>query len=163
MVKKQTKLVKRRRQESRTDYSRRLSLLKGNSLRLVVRKSNKYIVAQVVESKHARDKVLISVSTRDLLEEGWPAEKVGGLKSLSAGYLCGYLLGVKAKDKVKGRVILDSGLIPSTKGSRVYAVVKGFKDSGIDIPVNEDILPLGEKIEKGEFFGKVKENIGSGK
>ena len=66
MARKQTKLVKRRRREGRTNYTKRLILLKGNAPRLVVRKSNKYILLQIVESSHAQDKILISVSTKDL-------------------------------------------------------------------------------------------------
>lgn len=153
------KLDKRRRREGKTDYRKRLVLLKGNSARLVVRKSNKYIILQVVESKHAQDKIIKTVSTKDLLKYGWPEDKVGKLKSLGAAYLVGLLMGKKVKDMVKGRVILDSGLIPNTKGSRVYAAVKGLADSGINIPFNEEVVPSKESIEKEEFFNKVKEGI----
>lgn len=160
MTRKQTKLVKRRRRESRTDYRKRLVLLKGNCPRLVVRKSNKYIILQIVESEHAQDKVICTVSTKDLLKHGWPKEKSGSLKGLGAAYLGGLLIGKKVGDKVKGKIILDSGLIPSTKGSRVYAAVKGVKDAGLDISVKEEVLPEDEKINKAEFFESVKSKVG---
>ena len=157
-MKRQNRIVKRRRRECKTNYTKRLSLLKGRYNRLVVRKSNRYIILQIVESKLAQDKVLYSVNTKDLLGLGWPEDKKGSLKSLSAAYLGGYLLGKKAKD-LKSKIILDSGLIPSTKGSRVYAVVKGIAEAGIDINCSDEVIPEKEKIESKEFFNKVKEAI----
>ena len=155
-MKKQRKLDKRRRLESKTNYTKRLILLKGDHLRLVVRKTNKYIILQIIDSIDAKDKVLYSVNTRDLLKQGWPEDKAGSLKSLAASYLAGLLLGKKAKE-LKKPVILDSGLIPNTKGSRVYAAVKGISDSGIDIKHDEKVIPSDEMIKgKYEFFEKIK-------
>jgi len=162
------KLDKRRRRESKTNYTKRLILLKSGIPRLVVRKSNKYIILQIVESSQARDKVLHTVNTKELLKLGWPEAKKGSLKSLAAAYLGGLLIGKKAlagtasKDAVGHNVknvILDSGLIPSTKGSRVYAAVKGVVDAGLEIPNKEEILPSDEMINKFEFFDKVKGEI----
>jgi len=65
------KIDKKRRREYKTNYKKRLVLLKGNCLRLVIRKSNKYILLQIVESKHAKDKILYSVKTKELLKHGW--------------------------------------------------------------------------------------------
>jgi len=153
------KLDKRRRLESKTNYKKRLILLKGNCLRLVVRKTNKYITLQIVKSEDAKDKVLYSVSTKKLLKYQWPKDKEGSLKSLSAAYLIGVLLGKKTKG-LKQKIILDSGLIPNTKGSRVYAAVKGISDSGIDIKYDKKVIPNEEKIKnKYEFFEKVKGEI----
>lgn len=151
------KIDKRRRREGKTNYHKRLSLLKNESPRLVVRKTNKYIILQIVESDRAQDKVILTVSTKELLKHGWPEEKKGSLKSLTASYLAGLLMGKKSKDINK--IILDSGLIPSTKGSRVYAAVKGVSDAGLEIAHSEDILPSDEMINKFEFFDKVKEDI----
>lgn len=145
-MKKQRKIDKKRRRQAKTDYRKRLVLLKGNSPRLVVRKTNKYIILQIIESKNAEDKVLYSVNTKELLKLGWPEEKKGSLKSISASYLGGLLLGKKAK-ALKQRVILDTGLIPNTKGSRVYAVVKGLADSGIEINYNEKVMPSEDRIQ----------------
>ena len=149
------KLDKRRTRESRTNYKRRLNLLKSNSPRLVVRKSNKYVYLQIVESIHAQDKVLFSADTKELLKYNWTENKSGSLKSLSASYLAGFLIGKKAKS-VKTRVIPDIGLIPNTKGSRVYAAIKGASDAGLDVKYDEEVIPPKDKIEKPEFFSKVK-------
>ncbi len=151
------KLDKKRRREGKTNYHRRLILLKSMSLRLIVRKTNKYLILQIVESKRSQDKILIAVSTKELLKYGWPKEKTGGLKSLGAAYLAGLLIGKKSSED--RTAILDIGLIPSTKGSRVYAAVKGFSDAGGNINYNDKVVPVQEKIEKEEFFNKVKEDI----
>lgn len=162
MKKKQIRIVKRRRREGKTDYKARLVLLKSNSPRLVVRKSNRYVILQLVESSNAHDKILVGVSTKELLNLGWPADKSGSLKSLGACYLAGLLLGKKISEhgKIKGRVILDSGLIPNTKGSRVYAAAKGVKDSGVDIKISENVFPVEERIKKHKFFEEVEKKIG---
>jgi ribosomal protein L18 len=47
-MKKQTKLNKKRRLENKTNYTKRLILLKGGYLRLVVRKTNKYLILQII-------------------------------------------------------------------------------------------------------------------
>jgi len=165
MIKKQRKLDKRRRLEGKTNYTKRLILLKGGHLRLVVRKSDKYLYLQIVESVQAQDKIIFSVSTKELLKQGWPETKKGSLKSVSAGYLGGFLLGKKTKG-LKKKVILDSGLIPNTKGSRIYAVVKGLSDSGVKINYDEKVIPSQERIQgkhmKEEFtevFKKIKLNL----
>ena len=155
-MKHSRRLHKRRRRESKTNYRKRLILLKSNSPRLIVRKTNKYIILQVAESERAQDKVLKTVTTKELLKFGWPKDKVGSLKSLSASYLAGLLIGKKVKIK---KAILDSGLIPNTKGSRVYAVVKGARDAGLNIPCSEKVFPDSEKIQKHDFFNKVKSEI----
>ena len=150
------RLFKRRRIKGKTDYRKRLILLKGDSLRLVVRKSNRYILLQIIESKQARDSVRATFTTKELLSYGWPENKAGSLKSLGAAYLAGFALGKKLSGTIKSRVILDSGLTPHTKGSRLYATVKGFSDAGIEISFSETVVPPKEKIEKEDFFKNVK-------
>ncbi len=158
------KLDKKRRIKGITNYPKRLTLLKGKSPRLVVRKTNRYIILQIIESENAQDNVLYSANTRELLNLGWPKDKKNSLKSLSAAYLGGLVLGNKAKE-LKSKVILDSGLIPSIKGSRIYSAVKGVADSGIEVPFDKKILPSNERIEgehmklDKEIFNKIKQKI----
>jgi len=141
------KIDKRRRIENKTNYNKRLKLLTGGSPRLVVRKTNRYIILQIIQSIHAQDKVLCSTTTKDLLKFGWPKDKSGSLKCITASYLAGFLLAKKAK--LNGRVVLDTGLMPNTKGSRIYAAVKGFSDGGAEINYDEEVVPSEERI-KGE-------------
>jgi large subunit ribosomal protein L18 len=42
--------------------------------------------------------------------------------------------------------VLDTGLYVSTKGSRIYTVVKGAIDAGLQIAVSKEMLPSEEKI-----------------
>jgi len=156
------KLDKKRRRERKTNYNKRLKLLKRGYKRLIIRKSNKYIILQIIKSENAKDKILCSVNSKELLKLGWPEDKKGSLKSLIAAYLSGYLLGKRAKD-MDEKIILDIGLIPSTKGSRVYAAIKGASEAGINIDYNEKIMPDEERLKAGkideETFNKIKETI----
>lgn len=160
---KTSRTIKRRRTECKTDYRRRLILLKSNRPRLVVRKTNKFIIAQIVSSEIAQDKVIINVTSKDLLQSGWPKENVGSLKSRAAAYLTGFLIGTKAKGKLK-EAILDLGMHRSLAGSRIYSVVKGVIDAGVNVPCDESYLPELETIKNNEkvakIFDKIKQNIG---
>ena len=61
------KLYKKRRQEYKTNYSKRLKLLRGNHNRLVVRKTNKFIILEIIESKDSQVKIIYYVNTKELL------------------------------------------------------------------------------------------------
>ena len=141
-----TRTIKRRRRERKTDYKSRLALLKSGKPRLVVRKTNRYIIAQIVETNLAQDKVVYGVTSKQLLSQNWPKDKMGSLKSLPAAYQTGYLLGEKMKDKVN-EVIFDFGMHRNIHKSRLYAVLKGAVDAGLKIPHNEEILPTEEKLK----------------
>ena len=151
--------VRRRRLQQKTDYKSRLSLLSSEKKRLVVRKTNRYIITQVVESHIAQDKVIVGLSSRDLLSHGWPEKLKGSLKSLPASYLTGYLLGKMAKEKKISEVILDLGMHRNVHKSRIYAVVKGIVDAGIKIPHSPEILPPAEKLEGNEAFSSIIKSI----
>lgn len=154
------RIPKKRRQQAKTDYHARLALLKSQKPRIVVRKTNRYITAQLVETHIAQDKVLVSMTSKELLDHGWPKEKIGSLKSLQASYLLGFLLGNKIKAK---EAILDIGLQRNTPRSRLYAVLKGLIDAGIKIPHSGDTLPTLEELKKNEKLAplllKIKEKI----
>lgn len=156
------KTQRRRRKEAKTDYNARFNMLKADLPRLVVRKSNRYILAQIVSSEIAQDKVLFKVSSKDLLENGWPKEKEGSLKSLQAAYLTGFLVAKKSKGKIKN-VILDSGLIRNVSGSRIYALLKGALEGGLEIPHNPECLPSDDRMKENEelfhLMKRIKEKI----
>ena len=86
-------MIKRRRKSGMTDYKSRLNILKSGIPRVIVRVTNRYIIAQYVESKEAQDAVLKNVNSKELLKYGWP--KMGSIKSIPACYLAGFLLGKK--------------------------------------------------------------------
>jgi large subunit ribosomal protein L18 len=150
--------IKRRRLEGKTDYKARLDLLKSGKPRLVVRKSNRYIIAQLVQSDIAQDKVVAGISSKALLSKGWPNELSGSLKNLSAAYLTGFMLGKLALNAKIKDAILDAGMYRNIKNSRIYSVLKGAVDAGMDIPHNDDVLPPMEMI-KNEKMSKIFDKI----
>lgn len=152
------KTIRRRRLEAKTDYKARLALLKSEKPRLVVRKTNRYLIAQIVISDTAQDKVVIGITSKILLSSGAPAELAGSLKSLGAAYLTGYLLGKKALEIGTKEAIVDAGMNINVKNSRIYAVVKGAVDAGLKIPHNEKVLPPMESI-KSEKIAKIFDKI----
>ena len=152
---------KKRRRENRTDYKARRILLVSGLPRIVVRRTNKYFILQSVESVEAQDKVLITVSSKDLLKNGWDKKKSGSLKGISAGYLTGMLMAKKLK---KTKYIVDLGMARTEKGGRVFAVVAGLIEGGADIPANNKVFPsedrlMGEHCELKDMVKKVKEGL----
>jgi large subunit ribosomal protein L18 len=154
--------MKRRRREGRTDYKLRTGLLKSGLPRIVIRKSNKYFILQAVESVEAQDKVLITVTSKELLKSGWDAKKGGSLKSVAAGYLTGLLMAKKLRDGKK--YIVDLGMARTKKGGRMFAVVKGLVDGGLDVSADEKVFPsedrlMGEHAGLKDMVVKVKEGL----
>lgn len=139
----------RRRREGRTDYKRRLALLKSRKPRVVVRRSLTNVRVQVIGYTEQGDKVLASADGRELAKLG--LQGTSG-KSVPAAYLTGVLAGKRAKDAGVQEAVLDIGRNPPTKGGRVFAALKGVVDAGVDVPHSEDVLPdedrlSGEHIE----------------
>jgi len=153
------KTLKRRKLEGRTDYKARLNLLKSEIPRLVVRKSNRFITAQIVSSETAQDKVLFGANSKMLISKGWPKELEGSLKNRAAAYLTGLMLGKIAKGKVD-EVIPDFGMNRNVHKSRIYAVLKGVIDAGMKVRASEEVLPSIEELKSLEktkgIFDKVK-------
>lgn len=134
----------RRKRQGRTNYRRRLKLLSSRQTRLVVRLSERNVLAQLVAYEQQGDKVLASASSKDIEKLGWKASR----SSLPAAYLVGALLAKKAaklKQPVKA-AILDLGRATPIAGSRVYAVLRGAVDAGLEIPHSDEVLPPDERI-----------------
>lgn len=130
------------RRKKLTNYRKRRKLLVSRKIRLVVRKSLKHIGVQAVAYSPLGDKVLLSAYSSELSLYGWTF----GTGNIPAAYLTGLLFGAKAKTHKLDGAILDIGLIPSTKGSRLYAVVKGALDAGFQVPCAPEMLPKGERL-----------------
>jgi len=151
--------IKKRRKEGRTDYKSRLSALKSDNPRLVIRKTNRYILAQMVKSEIAQDNVIISVSSKELIKFGWPSEKRGSLKNRMACYLTGLLLAKRSKDK---KANLDIGMQRNVHKGRIYSTLKGAIEGGMEIKFDEKALPDESYFEMEELkkaFEKIKEEI----
>jgi len=125
--------------------------------RLSVFISNRYVTAQLIKAYPIGDKVICAVNSRELRSY----KVTMGLKNYSACYLTGLLLGKRAMRQAKlskiyagnqqdcgvthlvelipGQPasissILDIGLRRPTKGNKVFAVMKGLADAGVNIP-----------------------------
>ena len=133
----------RRRREGKTNYKKRLALLKSEKIRLVIRKSLKHIIIQLVEYNEKGDKILVGANSKELEKLGWKAEG----SNLPAAYLTGYLMGKKAAKKNIKEAILDTGLASCIKGCKIYAALKGAVDAGLKMPYSKDVLPSDEKIK----------------
>jgi len=160
------KIQKRRRREYKTDYRKRIKILKGGVPRIVFRKSNRYVIAQYVTSKQAQDKVEFGVSSRDLIKYDWPKETLGSLKSIPASYLTGFLIGKKITKKALENPIIDFGMHRVLHKTKTYAFLKGIIDSGVKIKHDEKFFPDENRIKgkhlKKDFssiFEQIKSNI----
>lgn len=132
----------KRRRTGKTNYEKRLALVKSKLPRLVVRKSNRYIYTQLIEFNVAGDKVLASAISGELEKFGWPGSK----KNTPSAYLIGLLLGAKAKKAKVAKAVLDIGMRKPVHGSTQFAVLKGAVDAGIEINMDESAVPSEDRI-----------------
>lgn len=133
----------RRRREGKTNYRARRALVLSRALRLVVRLSLRHVIVQVIEADAVGDKVIVSAHSSELVKTyGWLSN--GG--NIPSAYLTGLLCGYKAIAKGVETAFLDIGLHIPSKGTRVFASLKGFVDAGVVVPHSEDILPDEDRI-----------------
>jgi len=69
--------------------------------------------------------------------------------------------------KIK-KAVFDLGLNIATKGNKLYAVLKGAADAGIEIPHSEEVMPSAERLAGAHIKNfdtamveKIKNNIDS--
>jgi len=157
-MKRLIKVQFKRRRESKTDYKARARALAAGIPRLVARKTNRYLIAQIVESKNAQDYAKLTVNSKELIHYGWPS--CYSIKNLGAAYLVGFLCACKAKKAKVEKAVFDIGLARSTAGSKIYGILKGAFDGGLKISHGEKVLPSMEKIKSTKVdIDKVKEEI----
>lgn len=156
----------KRRREGKTDYyaRKRLTVQDKNKYntpkyRLIVRFTNKDIVAQIAYARIEGDVVVCAAYAHELPRYGIKV----GLTNYAAAYAVGLLLArrqltklnladtYKGAEEVNGedynveqegdrapfRAVLDVGLARTTTGAKVFAVMKGAADGGLDIPHSE--------------------------
>jgi len=161
----------RRRREGKTDYHARKKLViqaknKYNTPknRLIVRISNKDVTAQIAYARIEGDVVISAAYSHELPNYGIPV----GLTNYAACYATGLLLArrtlakfnldkiYEGQTEVDGqhysvednetgpgafRAHLDVGLARTNTGARVFGVMKGVVDGGIDVPHSEKRFP----------------------
>jgi len=178
----------RRRREGKTDYYARQRLViqdknKYNTpkYRLVVRRTNKDVIAQIAYSKIEGDYIMSAAYSHELPRYG---VKVG-LTNYAACYCTGLLLArrlltkLNLADTYKGQeeadgdqymveeeegprpfqAFLDVGLARTSTGARVFGVLKGAVDGGLAIPHSQKRFPgyadgeLDVEVHKNYIFG----------
>ncbi|XP_038995419.1 60S ribosomal protein L5-like isoform X2 [Hibiscus syriacus] len=156
----------KRRREGKTDYRARNRLINQDKnkyntpkYRFVARFTNKDIIAQIVHANISGDIVLAAAYAHELPRYGLEV----GLTNYAAAYCVGLLLARRtlkqlemdseyegnveatgedfsvepAETRRPFRALLDVGLVKTTTGNRVFGVLKGALDGGIDIPHSE--------------------------
>ena len=132
----------RRRREGKTDYRQRLRLLKSGSPRLAVRHSLNYVTVQLIEYVPEGDHVVFTYSSKNLKKMGWPF----GMSNAPASYLTGYIAGKESLKRGVSGAVLDIGRFKPVKNSKVFAVLKGLVDAGINVPHSDSVLPDEDRI-----------------
>ena len=183
----------KRRRQGKTDYyaRKRLTVQDKNKYnvakhRLIVRFTNKDIIAQIAYSKIDGDVIVNSAYAHELPRYG---VKVG-LTNYAAAYCTGLLLArrhlkklkldslYKGAEKVDGedynveaaegdnpnpfRAVLDVGLARTSTGAKVFAVMKGAADGGINVPhsetrffgYNSETKEYNAEAHRDRIFGK---------
>jgi large subunit ribosomal protein L18 len=120
---------------------------------MVVRKTNRHIIIQLVTAELEGDRTLVSANSSELETYGYK----GSTSNTPAAYLTGMLFAVKAKKADYSRAILDIGLNRATPGARVFAALKGAVEAGLDVPHGEKILPSDERA-KGNHIAAYNKN-----
>jgi large subunit ribosomal protein L18 len=137
----------RRRREGKTDYHQRLHLLISKRPRIVARKSLRHMQIQLVTPQPNGDRTWVHADSSELVKYGY----TGPTGNTSAAYLTGLIFGFKALRADFDNAIMDIGLQVSSKGSRVYAALKGIVDSGFEVPHDPEIFPDESRL-KGEMI-----------
>ncbi|KZC07827.1 60S ribosomal protein L5, partial [Dufourea novaeangliae] len=161
----------KRRREGKTDYyaRKRLTIQDKNKYntpkyRLIVRLSNKDITCQVAYSRIEGDRIVCAAYSHELPKYGIKV----GLTNYASAYCTGLLLARRLLKKlgldtlyagtteVTGdeynveelndgpgafRCYLDTGLMRTTTGARVFGAMKGAVDGGLNIPHSTKRFP----------------------
>ena len=162
---------KRRRQGKTDYYARRRLVQQDKNkydskkYRLVVRRTNARIISQIIYSTMTGDRVLCAADSFELRHHGLTA----GLTNYSAAYSTGLLLARRLlkqvglsdlyatnstingdyyntfenadDDKRPFKALLDVGIQRTTTGARIFGVLKGACDGGINVPHNTKRFP----------------------
>src|SRR3989344_192865 len=100
----------RRRREGKTDYGKRLALIKSNKPRLVVRKTNRFIIAQVTSWGENGDSTIASATSKAL-----GAFCFAGKANTPSAYLTGLLCEAKPKARGVTKLVLTLACIRPPK------------------------------------------------
>ncbi|MEF8848014.1 MAG: 50S ribosomal protein L18 [Candidatus Thermoplasmatota archaeon] len=140
----------RRQREGKTDYRKRLKLLKSGKPRIVIRRTLKHMRVQFIKYEEESDKVIASAFSKELESSlNWKYST----SNIPAAYLTGLLAGKRAKEEGIEEAVLDIGRQLPVTNSKIFASLKGVLDAGVECPHDEKKLPDVERI-KGNHIKK---------
>jgi large subunit ribosomal protein L18 len=123
---------------------------------MVVRKTNRQILIQMVSAEMDGDRTLVTASSAELERYGYK----GSTSATPAAYLTGMLFAVKALNADQERAVLDIGLHRATPGNRVFAALKGAVAAGLDVPHGEQVLPDDDRVKGAHIAAFAPERAG---
>lgn len=138
----------RRRREGKTDYNKRLALIKSGKTRLVIRKSNRNIIIQFIDWSLTGDITKVHVESLKIKE-------IPKVVNTQTAYAAGLIAGKKAITAGVKEFVLDLGLNKSSKANVIYSAVKGILDAGVKGNVGLDVLPDKERLDGKHLKSKV--------
>jgi large subunit ribosomal protein L18 len=148
----------RRRREGKTDYRKRLALLKSRNTRLVIRKSINNTVIQFIDYNEKGDIIRATATSKELVKKyNWKYST----STTPAAYLTGLLAGKRAKEQGVTECVLDIGRYIPVTGSKVFAGLKGVIDSGVTCPLDEKKLPSEERITGQHLDKNISDDVNS--
>jgi large subunit ribosomal protein L18 len=156
------KVYFRRRREGRTNFAKRLALIKSGRTRMVVRKSNRSLLVQFIDFDPKGDRTLLTVSGTTLSKAyKWPSKR-----NVWTAYLAGLMAGRLAQKKGVKAFVFDIGMHIPSKGSVVFAALKGASDAGLETSFDKEMVPEGKLSNPPEkykgIFNEVKGKINAG-
>ncbi|NLX48541.1 MAG: 50S ribosomal protein L18 [Methanospirillum sp.] len=146
----------RRRREGRTDYHSRARLVVADVPRMVVRRTNRQVICQLVRAEMDGDRTLVAASSLELEKFGY----AGATANTPAAYLTGMLFAKKALAGGHDSAILDIGLARATPGGRVFAALRGALEGGLEIPHGESCLPGDDRAKGAHIAAYAAERAG---
>jgi|TARA_B100002003_G_C14061327_1_gene510898 large subunit ribosomal protein L18 len=133
----------KRRRNGKTNYKKRLRLLLSGTARAVIRKTNTKSIIQITQYNATGDKVIIGATSDTIKKAGWPYNGA----NLPGFYLTGIAAGKKALEKGVDTIIIDVGLRRVTKANCLFAAMKGLKDAGLNVKLEDDQAPSQDRLE----------------
>lgn len=151
----------RRRREGKTNFAKRLALIKSGKTRMVVRRSNAGLLVQFVDFDPKGDKTILSVSGAHLSKSyKWPSKR-----NVWTAYLAGLMAGRMALKKGVKEFVLDMGMYTPSKGSVIFAAQQGASDAGLATSLDKGKVPeqkISNPPDKYKMFSEVKSKIIAG-
>ncbi len=145
----------RRRREAKTNYRKRFATVKSGLDRVVIRRTNKRIIAHASRYTEKGDAVLAYADSRELSQYKWPSRP-----NKPTAYLLGLLLAKKvaAKQDLKNEeFILDIGLSAPVTNSTPFVFAKGCVDGGMKVRNGLDVKESLYNYSDTKYIKELKE------